>query len=861
MNKNKKKGFKKVRLPQHISPIQYDLTIHPDLESRTFSGKEIIKINIKKQTKSITLHSKDIDIETAKLTFGKKEYFAKIIKYNKSEETATFLFSENIRVGRASLALVFSGIINDHLRGFYVSKYKVNDKQHYIGTTQFEATDARRAFPSFDEPAHKAIFEISLIIKEEHKAISNTLPIHIAEHEAGYKIVKFAPTPKMSTYLVAFVFGDFEYIEGHTKDNIQVRIYTTKGKKHQAKFALDVAIRSLQFYNDYFKIPYPLPTLDLIAIPDFESAAMENWGAVTFRETALLVDEEKSSLSNKQWVAIVIAHELAHQWFGNLVTMHWWTDLWLNEGFASYMENFCIDKLFPEWDIWNLYLADRYTLALRLDSLFNSHPIEVTVNHPNEINEIFDMVSYAKGSAVIRMLAEYIGENKFRDGLRDYLKKHSYKNTKTVDLWKSFENVSRRPITKMMMSWTRQTGYPIVKLIKNKNHYNVTQERFFSSRITRKNNGGRQTWHIPLSYDIGKREYNILLSNKTNKLPNGKITKINKSEKSFIRTCYSHEDLKYLGNMIIENKLNTKDRLGLIRDIFSLAEAGYIKTSEALEFSLYYKNESEYIVWSELSSGVDRVYNIIHDKNFANIFKIYARSLYQPLFERIGFDKIKGEKHDVTFLRTLSISKLAYYEDKNIIKKSFEIYKQSSQNPIKSDIRGVIYSIIAQNSGEKEFYTFKKMYQKEEMQEEKERLGRALSSFKNQKILMRTLAMSLGDDVRKQDAPFIIGSVWQNISGRRLAFKFIRDNWDIIVKRYGEGGHFLSRLITPLGNHTDKSDLKIAERFFMSNKAPGADRAIKQIYEKMKSNIAWQKDDLKDIENWLNNNYGNKKNS
>ncbi len=422
------KTTKKVRLENHVIPSKYKIEIKPDMDAFVFSGKEIIKINIDKNIKEITLHSKDLDIETVKI-IGKgkdNEQFAHKISYNIKNETATFYFKKEIKKGSYELSVVFSGIISDTLRGFYKSKYHLNGEEKHIATTQFEATDARRAFPCFDEPAHKATFEVSFIVKDNYEVISNTLPISIDKHESGLKIINFSETPKMSTYLLAFIIGEFEYIEGWTKDKINVRIFTTKGKKHQAKFALDVAIKSLEFYNEYFDIPYPMPNLDLITIQDFEPAGMENWGAITFRESSLLIDKENSSLTNKQWVATTIAHEIAHQWFGNLVTMHWWTDLWLNEGFASYMEKVCTNHLFPHWHVWDLYLSNgRYRNAIEIDSLKTSHPIEVELNHPNEINETFDMVSYEKGTAMVRMIAHYIGERSFRKGLRYYLKKHS----------------------------------------------------------------------------------------------------------------------------------------------------------------------------------------------------------------------------------------------------------------------------------------------------------------------------------------------------------------------------------------------------------------------------------------------------
>src|SRR3989338_2407982 len=380
-----------VRLSKNIIPVEYDIRLHPDLENFTFEGIETIHLSILQKTRIVTQHSKELEIETVKIG----DVFAKI-SYNKKTETATFTFPKNISTGKIKLTLVFKGILNDKMRGFYRSKYAIKGKEYHMATTQFEATDARRAFPCFDEPAQKAIFHVSLIIPKGKTAISNTLPVSVEKHEAGYEVVKFSPTPKMSTYLLAFIIGNFEYIESKTKRGLRVRVFTTPGKKHQAGFALKCAIKTLDFYENYFDIKYPLPILDMIAIPDFASGAMENWGAITYRESALLVDENNSSVSNKQWVALVIAHELAHQWFGNLVTMEWWTHLWLNEGFASYIEYLAVDKLFPHWDIWTQFSTNELGIALRLDALLHTHPIEIPVHHPDEIGEIFDEVSYSK---------------------------------------------------------------------------------------------------------------------------------------------------------------------------------------------------------------------------------------------------------------------------------------------------------------------------------------------------------------------------------------------------------------------------------------------------------------------------------
>ena len=865
MQKTKKK---KVRLDSSIVPHSYHLTIIPDMDAFVFSGNEDIQISINKETKSLTLHAKDIEVENVRVIYKKVTQYVQKVNYNPKDETVSFIFKDSIPKGKLNLKLSFKGIINESLRGFYKSSYVLDGDKKHIATTQFEATDARRCFPCFDEPAQKAIFHVELIVPNTHTAISNTLPTEIREHSAGFNIVKFAPTPQMSTYLLAFIIGEFEFIEGKTKDNVRVRVFTTKGKKHQAIFALDVAIKSLEFYNEYFKIDYPLPILDLIAIPDFESGAMENWGAVTFRETALLVDDEHSSLSNKQWVALVIAHEIAHQWFGNLVTMHWWTDLWLNEGFASYIEYKAIDHIYPQWQMWDQFLTSDTNVALKLDSLKNSHPIEVEVHHPDQINEIFDAVSYSKGACIIKMLADYLGEEVFRDGLRYYLKKHSYKNTNTIDLWDSFEKISKKKVGDIMKNWTSKTGYPLVTLSRipeariQKSQkpcfWNLKQERFFSSRISSKENKEKTLWQIPFSYESNSSKLTTLLTKKENSLIGEKIGKLNLNENSFIRTSYDRDSLASL-SIEIENKtLNTKDRLALIRDLFALAEGGYIKSIDALDFSLSYKDETEYIVWSEISSGLNKIYNIVlekSDEKTKNLYKKYVLELFSPLAKRMTFEKIKNEKHDAVFLRNLALSNSAFYGDKSIIKNAQIIFKNRDSKKIDADIRSVVYAIIANYSTNKEWSIFKNLYEKEEMHEEKDRLVRALTQFKDKTLIAKTLTFIISDKVRSQDTPHLITSTWLNSVGRDLTWVFVKHNWPNFLKKYGEGGHFLGRMLSAIGTHTTSKDATEIKKFFKINAAPGADRTLEQGYERIYSNEAWTKSDKKLVEKWLAKNF------
>ncbi|MEK7539432.1 MAG: M1 family metallopeptidase [Patescibacteria group bacterium] len=839
-----------VRLSKNVIPMEYHIQLKPDLDNFTFAGVETIKISILKPTKVLTLHSKEIEIVTAHMLLEKnslvgkaRNLFAKI-SYNEKKETVAFLFPKFIPANKKiKLTIVFKGILNDKMRGFYRSKYTVLEKEYHMATTQFEATDARRAFPCFDEPAQKAIFHVSLIVPKGKTTISNTLPVSVLEHEAGYEIVKFLPTPKMSTYLLAFIVGDFEYLEsptlGHStvtseaQNNVRIRVYTTPGKKHQAKFALDCAVKTLKFYNEYFGIAYPLPVLDMIAIPDFTSGAMENWGAITYRESALLVDENHSSLLNKQWVALVIAHEIAHQWFGNLVTMEWWTHLWLNEGFASYIEYLAVDKLFPKWDIWTQFSNNELGTALRLDALFHTHPIEIPVHHPDEIGEIFDEVSYSKGASIIRMLADYLGEKNFRDGLRYYLKKNSYKNTETLHLWQAFEKITKKPVAKIMHNWTSFPGYPVIKASIANKKLNLSQERFFASPISKAKGKDKTLWQIPISY-----------------LVNDRYIKINIGEAGFYRTAYSEELLEKLKMPVEKKLLSTRDRIGIIRDLFALAEAGTIPTTDALEFLSAYKKEDNYTVWLELAMGLGRLEALLARENYKeNLNKIILK-LFSPLFTRLGWNKNDKEPHTHTLLRSLVISRLGRSGHKIILK---EAKKKFTKGNIHPDIRGAVYATIASWGKMKEYDVFIKKYKKETLHEEKNRIGSALGDFCDPKILKLACKFAFSDNVRKQDSISIISSVGGNPLGRDIWWNFVQKNWKTLVSRYGDGGHTLARLVKAISSSAEEKHLRSFKKFFTTHNAPGAKRAIEQVLERLESNLAWLKRDGKIIAKFLNN--------
>ena len=857
--KKKVTGKPSVCLPSHISPTQYEVTLKPDLEAHTFSGEITISLSLTKPSKEITLHSKDLEILSATAAVGKEKIQADAISYNDKLETATFAFHKRIPTGRAKLHIVFRGILSDNMRGFYKSKYVIEGQERFIAATQFEATDARACIPCFDEPAQKAIFDVNLIVPVGKEAISNTLPVSVREHEAGYKIVSFAPTPKMSTYLLAFIVGDFEWIEKKTKKGVLVRIMTVPGKKHQATFALEVAVKGLEFYEKYFDIAYPLNTLDMVALPDFASAAMENWGAITYRETALLVDPDQTSLDSKRWVALVILHELAHQWFGNLVTMEWWTHLWLNEGFAAYMEHLALDEIYPEYDIWSQFVsgAPSHGLGstLRPDSQLNTHPIEVDVHDPSEIGEIFDAISYSKGATVIRMLAEYLGKDDFRNGLRYYLKKHSYTNASTIHLWEAFEKVSGKPVKKMMAVWTGKSGYPLVSATRKGDGIELSQQRFFANPKSAKKAADTTLWSVPLSVITPRGEKSFgLMEKKKLTIPAGNTPwiKLNSREVALHRTQYDAQLLSDLLAALKEGRLSAVDRLGIIRDAFALAPSGHLSATTGLEIIAHCKDETEYIVWEEIVTGLSQTANITYGTSAYEPLRAFARSVLFEMVNRVGWEPKTNETPSDTMLRGLILGAASAFGDARVIAKVHKFFANRKKEPIRADLRGIVYGAVARDGGEKEYKVFLEMYRTEELHEEKERALNALASFKNKTLLSNALAFGFSDEVRPQNK---IHDLWRlglaSTYGRDLTWRFVKKNWTKIMKFYGEGNHILAYIVLSLSRHTTMDMHKDIKTFFAKNKVPAATRAVQQALEYVETNALWKNRDLKNIEKWL----------
>lgn len=509
------------------------------------------------------------------------------------------------------------GTLNDQLAGFYRSTYKHPDgTDHYLAASQMEPTDARRAFPCFDEPALKAHFTVTLIGDKNHTCLSNMDVASEKEVDskvtgAKRKAVTFNKSPLMSTYLIAFVIGELNCIETNSF-RLPVRVFSPPGSEiEHGRFSLELAAKTLSFYETQFDSKFPLPKMDMIAIPDFSAGAMENWGLVTYRTSCLMLDEEKSGANAKQGVAEVVVHELAHQWFGNLVTMDFWDGLWLNEGFATWMSWYACNQFYPEWKIWDSYVTNDLAQALSLDSLRSSHPIEVPVKRADEVNEIFDAISYAKGSSVIRMISIYLGEDVFLEGIRRYLKKHQYGNTRTEDLWASLADASGKPVEEVMSIWTKKVGYPVVSVteLPDKKAIHLKQNRYLRTNDVRP---GEDETLYPIFLELRTKDgidKNAVLTKREEEIPLKDLDffKINANQTGIYRTSYSPERLEKLGKSAKEGLLPVSDRAGLIADASNLAASGHQKTSGALALAKGFREDSEYVVWEQVIHSISSV--------------------------------------------------------------------------------------------------------------------------------------------------------------------------------------------------------------------------------------------------------------
>jgi puromycin-sensitive aminopeptidase len=857
------------RLYTSFHPKHYKLHIHPDKDTQTFTGSVIITGHkVGRPSQRLTFHQKDLVITDAHITFHDKKGDHEIpvdrINHHKSYDEVRLHTKKSLYPGLYSVRLEFKGSITRPMNGLYPCFFEHEGKQKQLLATQFESHHAREVFPCVDEPEAKATFDLSLTTLAGEEVIANT-PIKSQKSNSPTVTTEFETTPIMSTYLLAFATGEVAFKEAKTKRGVTVRTYATPDNVEMTAFALDVAVRTLEFYEDYFGINYPLEKCDMIALPDFASGAMENWGLITYREHTLLVDEKNTTLGTKQYVAMVVAHELAHQWFGNLVTMRWWTDLWLNEGFASWIEYLAVDHLFPEWEMWTQFNVDEQQQALKLDALEHTHPIEVTVNHPDEIRSIFDAISYSKGASVIHMLHEYLGADDFRNGLRHYLETHAYKNTDTVDLWASLEEVSGKPVKEFMHAWTSQSGFPVVHATIEDKAVSLRQERFFLN--PKHDNLPAAYWPVALLDNSTVAPEQFSEETVEFELPETTSFKLNVGQSGFYRTTYNATHLKHLGEQIKKGHLTPVDRIGILSDMFETAKAGESDTADALYFLENFRNESNYAVWDVIASALGGIRTVMADEELREEMKPYIRELIADELQRLGWDRKDSDTHFDRLLRPIILGLAASSDVPEIVEHCKKLFAKIHQaddispdlrttasnkevkrgNEIDPDMRGVVFGTIARLGGEEEFNKLVKMHNETSLSDERLTLCAAITGFKQPELIKRSLEMINSPEVRLQDVAYWIAYSFLNRYARKQTWDWVKDNWEWLHQNLGTDLSFYRMPIYVARVHSDHAFIKEYEAFFKPKLSPAMDRSYKQGIEMLQWQSSWKERAYKEV--------------
>lgn len=845
------------RLLDSFAPEHYELTLHPDRDTLKFNGNVIITGKKSKPSERITLHGNGLKVTKATVTKTDKKDPGEIrvsrINYQKSSDEIRIHLDSVAYPGTYTIAVEFEGDITHHMNGIYPCTFELNGTEKKLIATQFESHHAREAFPCIDEPEAKATFDLTLSSPVGEAVIANT-PVIEQSEQNGLLITKFATTPKMSTYLLAFVYGELESKEAVTKDGVTVRAWATPANANFTDFALDVAVKCLDFYNDYFGIPYPLEKCDMIALPDFASGAMENWGCVTYRESCMLVDPNNTSLPAKQYVAMVVAHELAHQWFGNLVTMRWWTDLWLNEGFASWVEYLAVDKIFPEWHMWTQFHADEVARALDLDSLENTHPVEVPIPNPEEIRTIFDNISYAKGASVIHMLHEYMGADKFRDGLRHYLKKHTLGNTVTDDLWSALEETSKLPIKSLMSGWTRQSGFPMVSATFEAGALQLEQTRFVLNPRARARSNYDETWMVPVLPDFEIAGEPLLSKQKqTWKLQNQPtVPKINVGQSGFYRTVYDQKTNEKLVALMATDSLATLDKVGLMSDGFVGALAGFGSSVNTLKLVETLKDETNAVIWETAAGHIGTIRRVLGDDVLRAKLRPFVRSLVQNQVDRLGWTEKPDEPYFDSILRPLILGLASFGDNPEVTKEALQRFAAAEKpEDLHPDLRGIIYGTAVRHGDRAEFDKLLSFYRNTSSAEEKITLCSALTGFEKAALIDESLSLITTSDVRLQDVTYWVAYSFSNRHGHKRTWQWMQDHWQWLKDNL-ESDMTFSRLPLHAARSfcTDK-ELEEYHAFFATVTSPTLVRSINQGSEVIEWQTDWNTRDYKAVLEFL----------
>ncbi|XP_058812404.1 glutamyl aminopeptidase isoform X2 [Topomyia yanbarensis] len=869
------------RLPEDNVPLHYDLWLNPQLEEGTFTGKVTIDVETLKETSEIVLHSHlltivEVEFKCLNESMGygghsldADRHFLRVKTMNRFKPGYV-----------TQVTILFSGKMEGQLVGLYSSSYiGANGDKIKIATSKFEPTFARQAFPCFDEPQLKATYAISLV----HPSTNNYAALSNMDVEqtlanvpaAGLSTTIFNPSVPMSTYLVVFIVSDFQFNAQNIVPSIgnpfDLRVYATPTQIGNVQFALSTATAVIKHYIEYFNIEYPLPKLDMAAIPDFVSGAMETWGLVTYRETSILYNKDTSSTANKQRVAEVIAHELAHMWFGNLVTMKWWNELWLNEGFASYIEYKGVHSAYPDWGIMEQFAIDNLHGVLTLDATLGSHPIVVKVETPNQITEIFDTITYSKGASIIRMLEDFVSEPIFKQGVTAYLNKLKYGNGVSGDLMEELDALYQDPpvtVTSVMDTFTKQKGFPVVTVERVGNQLHLTQSRFLADPNANETEDSEfgYKWYIPLTYTtsqdptlVHRKWFPNTVETVYIDIPAGTNpwVKLNHNQVGYYRVNYPSNSWKQFSDALVAdvNAFSIGDRTGLLNDAFALADASQLQYDEALDLTKFLTEELEYVPWAAVSSKMKNVRNLIYDfGSYDDIIK-YVRNLVQKAYTTVGWEVVEDNLMKNRLRTTILDLACSFGHEECLTEASKQFNAWLNTNAvIHPDVRSVVYYYGVQKASFEDWQKVKQRFREETDANEKTKLMSALAAFPDARVLADFLEEVWDSTlVREQDHLSCIQNVAANKIGEPVAWDHVRQNWDKLVDRFTLSERNLGRMIPSItGRFSSKVRLMELEDFFRRNPDAGAGaNARVQALENVANNIKWLERNQQIVADWL----------
>jgi aminopeptidase N len=780
------------KLPKTIRPTDYAIWIQPDVEKLRFVGHETIKLKVERATRELLFNALEITISEARI--DDKPLASSSIKIDAEKELVTLAFPDELGAGEHTLALNFAGKINQFGRGLFYAKYQeqgTGAKKIFLGT-QFEATDARRLFPCWDEPSFRAIFQLTAVIPENWMAVSN-MPVASEKKVDGSRELTFEPTPSMSSYLNVFCAGEFDAIESEA-EGVKLRIVTTKGKAESGRYALESTAKILRYYNEYFGVPYPLPKLDQLAIPGGFGGAMENWGGITYYETALLFDPKNSSAATKQRVFEVIAHEVAHQWFGDLVTMAWWDNLWLNEGFASWMGSKCTAHFNPQWEVWLEKNTPRDPArrigipkeqAMEGDARATTHPIQQKVATEAEANSAFDDITYKKGQSFIRMLESFLGEEPFRDGIRRYLQAHKYSNSTTADLWNALSEASGKPVGAIAGGWTEQPGFPLVTVKREANDIvSLSQERFtinFRDDVS-------ALWKIPLTYfvDGASAPATLLMEEKSATLPDvpaDRALKLNLEGAGNYRVAYDDSSWKLL--LASLPGMNVPDKVNLLSDAWAFVQAGRQPFSFYTDLANRFSGDPALALREQIINVCDYIDHLLVDTPERQEFRGYARRLLRPTLDALTLQPKPGEPSMSALLRASLIQELGLLGDLDVIKACNQNFESFLKNPVSlsPDLRAPTFAIAVHSGDTAAWEKLHELGLKTTSTEEKQNYYDALAFSTDPVLIKKTLAISLTDELPTSRAVYLVSKVARESDRPDLAWEFAKANTKALLAK------------------------------------------------------------------------------